>query len=101
IILGGNLVAAMRRNAATDDFRSNIHRGATSERVELSIEATRTVKLAARILGLTFAGVDLIESKRGPMILEVNASPGIEGIEGATGVNVAEKVITFLEATAR
>lgn len=101
IILGGNLIAAMRRNAATDDFRSNIHRGATSERVELSIEAARTVKLAARILGLTFAGVDLIESKRGPMILEVNASPGIEGIEGATGVNVAEKVITFLEATAR
>lgn len=101
IILGGNLVAAMRRHAAGDDFRSNIHRGATSEKVELSIEATRTVKLAARILGLTFAGVDLIESKRGPMILEVNASPGLEGIEGATNVNIAEKVITYLEETAR
>lgn len=101
IILDGHLIAAMRRNATAGDFRSNIHRGASSESVTLSIEATRTVKLAARILGLTFAGVDLIESKRGPMVLEVNASPGIEGIEGATGVNVAEKVITFLEQTAR
>ncbi len=97
IILGGDLVCAMRRQATGDDFRSNIHRGATSESIELSIEATRTVKLAARILGLTFAGVDLIESKRGPMVLEVNASPGIEGIEGSTGINVAERVIHYLE----
>lgn len=97
IILNGNLIAAMRRQATGYDFRSNIHRGAVSEKVELSIEATRTVKLAARILGLTFAGVDLIESKRGPMVLEVNASPGLEGIEGASGVNIAEKVIQHLE----
>ena len=87
----------MRRQATGYDFRSNIHRGAVSEKVELSIEATRTVKLAARILGLTFAGVDLIESKRGPMVLEVNASPGLEGIEGASSVNIAEKVIQHLE----
>jgi len=97
IILNGNLIAAMRRQATGYDFRSNIHRGAVSEKVELSIEATRTVKLAARILGLTFAGVDLIESKRGPMVLEVNASPGLEGIEGASSVNIAEKVIQHLE----
>jgi len=101
IILGGDLIAAMRRHAAADDFRSNIHRGATSEKVELSIEAARTVKIAARILGLTFAGVDLIESKRGPMILEVNASPGLEGIEAATDVNIAAKVITYLENVPR
>ncbi len=99
IILNGNLIAAMRRQATGYDFRSNIHRGAVSEKVELSIEATRTVKLAARILGLTFAGVDLIESKRGPMILEVNASPGLEGIEAASGVNIAEHVIEFLEVS--
>jgi ribosomal protein S6--L-glutamate ligase len=98
IILGGNLIAAMRRQATGYDFRSNIHRGALAERVELSIEATRTVKLAARILGLTFAGVDVIESSRGPMILEVNASPGIEGIETAAGINIAEKVIEHLES---
>lgn len=97
IILDGNLVAAMRRQATGYDFRSNIHRGAVSEKVELSIEAARTVKIAARILGLTFAGVDLIESKRGPMILEVNASPGLEGIEAASGVNIAEKVIRHFE----
>jgi len=97
IILHGNLIAAMRRQATGYDFRSNIHRGALSEKVDLSIEAARTVKLAARILGLQFAGVDLIESKRGPMILEVNASPGLEGIEAATGVNIAERVIDYLE----
>ncbi len=101
IILGGDLIAAMRRNATGDDFRANIHRGAISEKVELSIEAARTVKIAARILGLTFAGVDLIESKRGPMVLEVNASPGLEGIEGASEVNIAEKVIQYLEALPR
>ncbi|MCS6972550.1 MAG: RimK family alpha-L-glutamate ligase, partial [Leptospiraceae bacterium] len=98
IVLNGELIAAMRRNAANGDFRSNIHRGATPEKVELSIEATRVIKLAARILGLTFAGVDLIESRRGPMVLEVNASPGIEGIEGATKINIAEKVIAYLES---
>jgi len=101
IILNGNLIAAMRRQATGYDFRSNIHRGALAEKAELSIEATRTVKIAARILGLTFAGVDLIESKRGPMVLEVNASPGLEGIEGASGVNIAEHVIEFLEQTIR
>lgn len=99
IILDGQLIAAMRRHATGDEFRSNIHRGAIPEKVELSIEATRTVKIAARILGLTFAGVDLIESKRGPMILEVNASPGLEGIEGASEINIAEKVIEYLEHT--
>jgi ribosomal protein S6--L-glutamate ligase len=91
----------MRRQATGYDFRSNIHRGALSEKIELSIEAARTVKLAARILGLNFAGVDLIESKRGPMILEVNASPGLEGIEAATGVNIAERVIDYLEESRR
>ena len=101
IILHGNLIASMRRQATGYDFRSNIHRGALSEKIELSIEAARTVKLAARILGLNFAGVDLIESKRGPMILEVNASPGLEGIEAATGVNIAERVIDYLEESRR
>jgi len=99
IILNGELIASMRRHATEGDFRSNIHRGATPEKVELSIEATRTAKLAARILGLTFAGVDLIVSSRGPLILEVNASPGLEGIEGASQVNIAGQVIEYLERT--
>jgi ribosomal protein S6--L-glutamate ligase len=97
IVLGGKLITAMRRSAINDDFRSNIHRGGTSEITELTIESKRAVQLAARVLGLQFAGVDLIESKRGPLILEVNSSPGLEGIEGATGVNVALHCVQYLE----
>ena len=97
IVLGGSVIAAMKRSATEGDFRSNIHRGASSERTEMSIEGKQTAKLAARILGLRFAGVDLIESKRGPMVLEVNASPGLEGIEGASGENIAGRCIDYLE----
>lgn len=101
IILGGKMVAAMRRKSVGNDFRSNVHRGGSTEKITLSIEAKRTAQLAARILGLQFAGVDVIESKRGPLILEVNPSPGLEGIENASGINIAGDVITYLEKLLR
>ncbi len=101
IILGGKMLAAMRRISVSNDFRSNVHRGGSAEKVNLSIEATRTAQLAARTLGLQFAGVDVIESRRGPLILEVNPSPGLEGIETASGVNVAAAVIAYLEKLRR
>ncbi|MCS6985781.1 MAG: RimK family alpha-L-glutamate ligase [Leptospiraceae bacterium] len=97
IILGGKMIAAMRRISLSNDFRSNVHRGASTEKVNLSYEARRTAQQASRILGLQFAGVDVMESHRGPLVLEVNPSPGLEGIENASGVNVALAVIEYLE----
>lgn len=97
IILGGRLVAAMRREAAANDFRSNLHRGGHHSKIELSVELKKTAQIAARALGLQFAGVDLIESNDGPLVLEVNSSPGLEGIEAASGENVAAACIRYVE----
>jgi len=97
IVLGDKVVATMERISMDDEFRANIHRGATHSKVELSIEAAKMARLATKILGLNFAGVDLIESNRGPLILEVNPSPGIEGIEAATQLNIAEFCVQYLE----
>jgi len=101
IILGGRLIAAMRRRSNSDDFRSNIHRGGTYELVKLTYEAEKVARMAAATMGLQFAGVDLVESNRGPLVLEVNSSPGLEGIESATGVNVAGECINYLEKLVR
>lgn len=100
-VVGQRVVAAMLRKAAPGEFRSNIHRGATAERVTLTPEERRTAKRAARSLGLNVAGVDLMRSRRGPLVLEVNSSPGLEGIEASTGVDVAGRVIEFLERNAK
>src|SRR5437764_4615413 len=89
LVVGRKVVAAMRRQAVAGEFRSNIHRGGTAKKVRLSAEYRRTALAAARVLGLTVAGVDLIESNEGPMVLEVNSSPGLEGVQKATGVDVA------------
>lgn len=97
IVLNNKVIAAMQRTSLGDEFRSNLHRGGSHQNMNLSIEGEKLARLAAKILGLNFAGVDLIESKRGPLILEVNPSPGIEGIEGSTGINVAEQCIFYLE----
>jgi len=97
IILGGRLIAAMKRKSITGDFRSNIHRGGSHEKVTLSIEAERMAVHATKILDLDFAGVDIVESDRGPLILEVNSSPGLEGIEKTTEINIAEKIVTYIE----
>ena len=95
-VVGDRVVAAMRRQAPKGDFRSNLHRGGSAEAVEASADEVRVAVRAAAELGLGVAGVDLIRSARGPLVLEVNSSPGLEGIEAATGVDIAGKIIEFL-----
>ena len=95
-VVGDRVVAAMRRQAPKGDFRSNLHRGGTAKAVRATRAEMDTAVRAAKILGLGVAGVDLIRSKRGPLVLEVNSSPGLEGIEEATGVDVAGAIITHV-----
>ncbi len=97
IVVGGRVVAAMLRHAAPGDFRSNLHRGGSAEPAKLTTKERRTAVKAAKALGLNVAGVDLIRSDRGPLVLEVNSSPGLEGIEAATGIDVAAEIIEFVE----
>jgi ribosomal protein S6--L-glutamate ligase len=92
-VVGNRVVAAMRRQAPKGDFRSNLHRGGTAKAVRATKAEIETAVRAAKVLGLGVAGVDLIRSKRGPLVLEVNSSPGLEGIEAATGVDVAGCII--------
>jgi len=96
-VVGGRVVAAMRRQAKKGEFRSNLHRGGTAKAVKLSDEEIDTAIRASRVLGLNVAGVDLLRSKRGPLVLEVNSSPGLEGIEGATGEDVAGTIIDYID----
>ncbi len=97
LVVGNRVVAAMRRVAQGDEFRSNVHRGGRAEVVELSEEYNRTAVHAAQILGLRVAGVDLLEGNKGPIVMEVNSSPGLEGIETATGVDVAGEIVRLIE----
>ena len=97
VVVGGRVIAAMERRAAPDEFRSNVHRGGRTEKATLTAELGRLAERAADVLGLGFAGVDLIVSRRGPLVLEVNSSPGLEGIERATGADIATPVIEHLE----
>lgn len=96
-VVGGKVIASMRRQAPPGEFRSNLHRGGTAEVVKLSTLERRTAVRAAKALGLHVAGVDMLRSNRGPMVLEVNSSPGLEGIETATEIDVATAIIEFLE----
>ena len=96
-VVGGRVVAAMRRVAQSDEFRANVHRGGRVEKVELSPEYATVAIRAAQIMGLQVAGVDMLEASDGPKVIEVNSSPGLEGIEEATGVDVADAVIAHLE----
>lgn len=96
-VVGNEVVAAMRRQARPGEFRANLHRGARAVPIELSDLERRTALRATRALGLHLAGVDLIRSDKGPLVIEVNASPGLEGIQAATGVDVADKIIAFIE----
>lgn len=100
-VVGDRVVAAMRRVAPKGDFRSNLHRGGTARPVRPTRAEVSTAVRAAQILGLGVAGVDLIRSKRGPLVLEVNSSPGLEGIEEATGVDVAGAVIEHIAQAAQ
>jgi len=100
-VIGSKVVAAMRRQARRGEFRSNLHRGGTAKAVALSPDEVETAIRAARVLGLNVAGVDLLRSKRGPLVLEVNSSPGLEGIEAASGEDVAGAIIDYIDARLR
>mgnify|MGYP003674553320 FL=1 len=100
-VIGDRVVAAMRRSAVGTEFRSNVHRGGTTEAVSLSPEFEATAVRAAHILGLRVAGVDMLEGTNGPQIMEVNSSPGLEGIETATGLDIAGDIIKHLEDQVR
>lgn len=97
-VVGDRVVAAMRRVAQGQEFRSNVHRGGVAEPVELSDEYRETAVRAAQILGLRVAGVDMLESKSGPQIMEVNSSPGLEGIESATQLDIAGAIVDYIAA---
>ncbi len=99
-VIGDKVVAAMKRQSSGNEFRSNLHRGGTAEKVKLTPEERSIAVRAAKAMGLRVAGVDLLRSNHGPVVIEVNSSPGLEGIEEATGVDVAGKIIEFLEKNA-
>ncbi|MBS0570985.1 MAG: 30S ribosomal protein S6--L-glutamate ligase [Proteobacteria bacterium] len=100
-VVGGRVIAAMRRQARNGEFRSNLHRGGSATPAKLSGAEIDIALRAARTMGLNVAGVDLLRSRRGPLVLEVNSSPGLEGIESATGVDVAGEVIDYLARRVR
>ncbi len=96
IVLGGKVIAAIRRQAPLDDFRANLHKGGTAHEVKITAEERRIAVRAAKIMGLSFAGVDLLRSEKGPLLLEVNSSPGLGGIEKTTGVDIAGQVMDHI-----
>ena len=99
-VIGNKVVAAMERTSAAGEFRSNLHRGGSARLTKLTTLERRTAIKAAQTMGLNVAGVDILRSDRGPLVMEVNSSPGLKGIEEATGVNVAGKIIEFIESHA-
>lgn len=100
LVVGNRVVAAMKRQAPPGEFRSNLHRGGTAVKIKLTPEERSTATRAAKAMGLNVAGVDLIRSNHGPVVVEVNSSPGLEGIESASGIDVASEVVEFLEKNA-
>lgn len=100
LVIGKKVVAAMQRTAASGEFRSNLHRGGTAELTRLTPAERATAVKAAQIMGLNVAGVDILRSSRGPLVMEVNSSPGLEGIETASKKNVAAEIIKFIEENA-
>ncbi|MEK6616198.1 MAG: 30S ribosomal protein S6--L-glutamate ligase [Bacteroidota bacterium] len=97
LVVDGQIVGAMKRQGAEGDFRSNLHRGGTATSVQLSAEEKATAIRSAKKLGLGIAGVDMLQSNRGPLVMEVNSSPGLEGIEGASKEDIAGKIIEYVE----
>ena len=100
-VVGDKVVAAMKRQGPEGEFRSNLHRGGSATAVRITPEERATAVRAARIMGLNMAGVDILRSNHGPVVMEVNSSPGLEGIEAATGKNVAAEVVSFIERHAK
>lgn len=99
-VIGGKVIAAMKRQGAEGEFRSNLHRGGKAEKVKLTPEERSTAVRSVKAMGLRVAGVDLLRSNHGPVVMEVNSSPGLEGIEQATGIDVAGKIIEFIQKNA-
>jgi ribosomal protein S6--L-glutamate ligase len=99
-VVGGKVIASMKRQSLDDDFRSNLHQGGEGKAIKLTVEERKTAQKAAKAMGLPICGVDMMRSSRGPLVLEVNASPGF-GIEKVTGHNVAEKIIEYIEQNAK
>ncbi|HIK33116.1 MAG TPA: 30S ribosomal protein S6--L-glutamate ligase [Oscillatoriales cyanobacterium M59_W2019_021] len=96
-VIDDKVVGSMKRQGAPGEFRSNLHRGGKAEKIKLTPEERSTAVRAAKAMGLKVAGVDLLRSNHGPVVMEVNSSPGLEGIESATGIDMAGKIIEFLE----
>jgi ribosomal protein S6--L-glutamate ligase len=96
-VIDGQVVGAMKRQAKEGEFRSNLHRGGTASVIQLSPEERATAIKATKKLGLGIAGVDMLQSERGPLVMEVNSSPGLEGIQNATGIDIAGKIIEYVE----
>ncbi|MFO6424413.1 30S ribosomal protein S6--L-glutamate ligase [Motilimonas sp. KMU-193] len=99
-VIGDKVIAAMKRQAGEGEFRSNLHRGGSASLVKITPAERRTAIAAARAMGLNVAGVDLLRSERGPLVMEVNSSPGLEGIEKATGKDIADLIVSFIEQNA-
>ncbi|HUT49936.1 MAG TPA: 30S ribosomal protein S6--L-glutamate ligase [Alphaproteobacteria bacterium] len=97
LVIGERVIAAMKRTGAPEDFRSNLHRGGSAQSIKITPEERSTAVRAAKIMGLNVCGVDMLRSNHGPVVMEVNSSPGLEGIEKATGIDVAGQIITFIE----
>ena len=100
-VVGGKMIAAMKRQGADGDFRSNLHRGGSAQVVKVTPEERSTAVRAAKVMGLNVAGVDMLRSNHGPVVMEVNSSPGLRGIETATGKDVAGRIIELIERNAR
>jgi ribosomal protein S6--L-glutamate ligase len=100
-VVGDKVVAAMERIAQKGEFRSNLHRGAVSKSINLTSEEISIAKKSARVLGLQVAGVDILRSDKGPLVIEVNASPGLEGIETTTNINIARSIISLVERNSK
>jgi ribosomal protein S6--L-glutamate ligase len=99
LVVGGKVVAAMKRQGKEGEFRSNLHRGGSASLIRITPEERSTAARAAQTMGLNVAGVDLLRSNHGPVVMEVNSSPGLEGIEGATGKDIAGMIVQFIEKT--
>lgn len=101
IVVGGKVIAAMKRTGAEGDFRSNLHRGGSAQVIKLSPEERSTAIRSAKAMGLNVCGVDMLRANHGPVVMEVNSSPGLEGVEKATGLDVAGKIIEYIEKSAK
>ena len=101
LVVGDRVIAAMKRQGAKGDFRSNLHRGGNAQQIKITPEERSTATRAAKIMGLNVCGVDMLRSKHGPVVMEINSSPGLEGIETATGIDVAKEIIQFLDKHAK